>query len=154
MGEVQQKERNMTINELYEKIRGEKTRSAFGRGVTEYALEMLDSVISGNYGGISGDSDALSLDVGHLLNHVEGNGLMLGDSWGRETMAKVRSLCDSASMGGNFIIYDGEIVERLCPPSARKRNRNKARELECRALYCAVRRIHGICRWELNVKKD
>ena len=136
----------MKIKELYGKVQERKTNSTFGRGVTEYALEMLDSVISGEYDGISGDSDCTELNVGHLLNHVEGNSIKVDDAWNGETASKVRSLCDSASYGGNFLIYDDDIVERLCPPSTRKRNHSKAMDLQCRALLVAVKYIRGVVR--------
>ena len=136
----------MDIRELYGKVQGRKTTSTFGRGVTEYALEMLDSVISGEYDGISGDSDCTELNVGHLLNHVDGDSIKVDDAWDGETASKVRSLCDSASYGGNFLIYDDDIVERLCPPSTRKRNRSKTMDLQGRALLLAVKYIRGVVR--------
>ena len=136
----------MKISELYDKVQDRKTDSTFGRGVTEYALEMLDSVISGEYDGISGDSDCTELNVGHLLNHVDGDSVKVDDAWDGETASKVRSLCDSASYGGNFLIYDDDIVERLCPPSTRKRNHSKAMDLQCRALLVAVKYIRGVVR--------
>ena len=136
----------MKISELYDKVQDRKTDSTFGRGVTEYALEMLDSVISGEYDGISGDSDCTELNVGHLLNHVDGDSVKVDDAWDGETASKVRSLCDSASYGGNFLIYDDDIVERLCPPSTRKRNRGKAMDLQGRALLLAVKYIRGVVR--------
>jgi len=136
----------MTIEELYGKVACRETSSTFGRGVTEYALEMLDSVISGNYDGMTGESDCKELQVSHLLNHVDGDGIFLDSAWDGETAGKVHTLCGSASYGGNFCIYDEDIVERLCPPSTRRRNRGKARELECRALLIAVKVIRGFCR--------
>lgn len=136
----------MNIKELYEKVNERHTNSTFGRGVTEYALEMLDSVISGEYEGISGDSDCSGLNVGHLLNHVDGNPVKVDDAWDGETASKVRSLCDSASYGGNFLIYDDDIVERLCPPSTRRRNHGKAMDLQGRALLIAVKYIRGVVR--------
>ena len=136
----------MNIRELYGKVQERKTNSTFGRGVTEYALEMLDSVVSGEYDGISGDSDCTELNVGHLLNHVDGDSIKVDDAWDGETASKVRSLCDSASYGGNFLIYDDDIVERLCPPSTRKRNHNKAMDLQGRALLLAVKYIRGVVR--------
>jgi hypothetical protein len=141
-----EKERIMNIRELYGKVQERHTNSTFGRGVTEYALEMLDSVISGDYDGISGDSDCTELNVGHLLNHVDGNLIKVDDVWDGETASKVRSLCDSASYGGNFLIYNDNIVERLCPPSTRKRSYNKAMDLQGRALLLAVKYIRGVVR--------
>jgi hypothetical protein len=66
----------MTIGELYEELKARKARSAFGRGVTEYALEMLEPVMSGDYDGITWDSACDVLDAGHLLNHVGGDGIL------------------------------------------------------------------------------
>ena len=131
----------MNIKDLYNEIKNETAKSQFGRGVIAYALEMLDAVIAGDYSDVNGDSEITALDLGHLINHVDGNPYKLNKIWGTDALRKVESVCREASMGGNFIIYDEEILERCCPPSQRKRNRSHSREIETRALFKAVRKI-------------
>ena len=133
----------MNIKDLYNEIKNETAKSQFGRGVIAYALEMLDAVIAGDYSDVNGDSEITALNLGHLINHVDGNPYKLNKIWGTDALRKVESVCREASMGGNFIIYDEEILERCCPPSQRKRNRSHSREIETRALFKAVRKIKG-----------
>ena len=131
----------MNIKDLYNEIKNETAKSQFGRGVIAYALEMLDPIIVGDYKDVNGDSEITALNLGHLLNHVDGNNYTLNKIWGNDAIGSVKSLCGEASMGGNFIIYDEEILERCCPPSQRKRNRSHSREIETNALYKAVCKI-------------
>ena len=133
----------MNVKDLYNEIKNETAKSQFGRGVIAYALEMLDPIIAGDYNGVNGDSEITALDLGHLINHVGGNPFKLNKVWGKDALSNVESLCREASMGGNFIIYDEEILERCCPPSQRKRNRSHSREIETKALFKAVRKIKG-----------
>ena len=133
----------MNIKDLYNEIKNETAKSQFGRGVLAYALEMLDKIIAGDYRDVNGDSEVTALDLGHLINHVEGNNYQLNKLWGKNALVNVESLCREASMGGNFIINDEEILERCCPPSRRKRNRSHSREIETKAIFKAVRKIKG-----------
>lgn len=133
----------MNIKDLYNEIKNETAKSQFGRGVIAYALEMLDKIVAGDYSDVNGDSEVTALDLGHLINHVDGNNYKLNKIWGSDALRKVESLCREASMGGNFIIYDEEILERCCPPSQRKRNRSHSREIETKAIFKAVRKIKG-----------
>ncbi len=133
----------MNVKDLYNEIKNETAKSQFGRGVIAYALEMLDPIIAGDYKGVNGDSEITALDLGHLINHCGGNPFKLNKVWGKDALPKVKSLCSEASMGGNFIIYDEEILERCCPPSQRKRNRSHSREIEANALFKAVSKIKG-----------
>lgn len=111
----------MNIKELAAKIEALKpaARGTFSKGVLAYASEMLDSIISGDYEGVNGDSDVSALDLGHLINHLDGNGLKLNRKWTPAEVNKCASLCSAASFGGNFLIYADAIVERLFPKSKR-----------------------------------
>ena len=133
----------MNIKDLYTAIQNETAKSQFGRGVITYALEMLDKIIAGDYSDANGDTEVTALNLGHLINHVDGNNYQLNKIWDKNALVNVESLCREASMGGNFIIYDEEILERCCPPSQRKRNRNHSRDIETRAIFKAVRKIKG-----------
>lgn len=142
----------MNIKDLYNEIKNETAKSQFGRGVIAYALDMLDPIISGDYSDVNGDSEITALNLGHLLNHVDGNCYSLNTSWDKTAFAKAESLCSEASLGGNFIIYDEEILERCCPPSQRKRNRNHSRDIETKALFRAVRKIKGYAYRQFKAK--
>ena len=119
----------MTIDELYCKVRARKAIGHFQHGVTEYAKEMLESVIGGDYDGIDGKS-FISIAVRGRWNEAE--------------VAKIGHLCSEASRGGNFLVYDSDILERLCPPSQRRRNASRAMELQARALWQAVNIIGAV----------
>lgn len=121
----------MTVSETRRHIEAEKPRSAWDRGVREYALELADELIErekhcGNPIP-AGDVKALK---SALLNGA--------DSW-REY-----------SNGGCSLIYDGDIAERLCSPSELKKrkggeyapNRNETwLDVQARALWAAEIKI-------------
>lgn len=130
----------MTIDELYGKV----LAGHFQRGVTEYAKEMLESVIGGDYDGIDGKCGISELKVSHLLNHVGGDSIAVRARWGVDVVAKIGQLCSEASRGGNFLVYDSDILERLCPPGQRRRNASRAMELQTRALWQAVNIIGAL----------
>lgn len=99
-------------------------RSAWGRGVTAYALELLDNYEEG-YGADTAPTED------DLLNGAR--------NW------------HDYSWGGCSLIYDPDIAGRLCTPSELKRSRNGERrpnsveqwlDVQARALYQAERRIH------------
>lgn len=92
-----------TIEELREAIKNQPARSAWKRGVKEYALELVDGLqeaISGGYfdAGKMADKQALRAQ---LLNGAR--------DWSQY------------SYGGSALIYDGDIAERLCSPSVLKK---------------------------------
>ena len=95
----------MTIDELKQAIADEKPRSAWGRGVKEYAEELteeLEDAIRDGYYAEDKLTDRAALKA-QLLNGA-GN-------WSQY------------SYGGSALIYDGDIAERLCSPSEYKRSR-------------------------------
>ena len=124
----------MTINDIRQHIENDKTRnrSAWGRGVTAYASDLLDQLQeSVDYG------DA---DLSRILEHRYLRGVLLNaaESW------------EQYRWGGCSLIYDGDIAERLCPPSELKKNRNGERrpnsreewlDVQARALRQAANRI-------------
>lgn len=94
---------NDTLNKALAVINEKTARSAWERGVREYAeelLEQLDEAISGGY--FFADDLAAPLMVKKAL-------LNGADSWSQY------------SWGGSALIYDGDIAERLCCPSELKR---------------------------------
>ena len=100
---------NNTLTKAYELINSKKARSAWERGVREYAeelLEELDEAITGGWF----DADNLAAPI--MLKKAMLNG---ADDW------------SAYSWGGCSLIYDGDIAERLCSPSELKRTRNGER---------------------------
>lgn len=89
----------MTINSsaltaTRELLNARHDRSAWDRGVTAYALDLLETFA---------DTSAAELDRSALLNGAS--------SW------------TEYSYGGCALIYDSDIAERLCTPSELKRKR-------------------------------
>lgn len=98
------------IEAAREALTTRKDRSAWDRGVTAYALELLDTLdeaISGGY------DEPDTLAAPKMLDRAMLNGAR---DWSQY------------SWGGSALIYDGDIAERLCSPSELKRTRNG----ECR----------------------
>ena len=119
-----------TINEVREELKARKDRSAWSRGVTAYALELLDD-LEENRRFNNADMHLHPLELKtELLNGA--------DSW------------DAYSWGGSALIYDSDIAERLCTPSELKKTRNGERrpnsreewlDTQARALFQAANRI-------------
>ena len=110
-----------TINQLREAINQAPARSAWSRGVKEYALELIEELPDEQefYGSPA--------DMKSLLNGAQ--------DW------------QEYSEGGNSLIYDTDIAERLCNPTEYKRTREgdnppNSREnwidVQARALYQAA----------------
>lgn len=106
----------MTNQEIYNAIESKKTRSAWDKGVKEYALELMEVAIDENW----------TADEKHLLNGAQ--------SW-REF-----------SWGGCSLIYNQDIAERLCTKTELKKTKNGQRrpnsreewlDTQARALYQA-----------------
>ena len=130
------------IEKLYQSIESEKQRSAWDKGVTQYALEMVEQLgeqISNGYFNELDLSDSKKVRAA-LLNGAE--------NWSQY------------SWGGCSLIYDGDIAERLCCPSELKKTRNGERrpnsreewlDVQARALFQAANRI---CRHIRTLEKS
>lgn len=106
-------------------------RSAWGRGVLDYANELLDTLeeaIDGSYFDPD-DLAACKMVSSALLNGAS--------DW------------NAYSWGGSALIYNGDIAARLCSPSELKKTRNGERrpnsredwlDVQARALFQASRR--------------
>lgn len=113
----------MTINtqQLAAAIETRKTRSAWDKGVTLYALDLLDNI-----------RDLTAADSMRDLQTALLNGAR---DW------------KEYSWGGCSLCYNSDIAERLCTPSELKRTRGGARrpnsreewlDVQARALYQAA----------------
>lgn len=101
----------------------EKSKSAWKRGVMQYAIELINDV------------DLTDVCNQKLLEKTILNG---ADSW------------NQYSEGGCAFVYDGDICDRLCPPSVVKRKdhgrlppngRESWIDVQTRALFQAARII-------------
>ncbi|MBQ2348675.1 MAG: hypothetical protein II388_09970 [Clostridia bacterium] len=142
MIEEEQEETNMNTN-IIEAIRkaleSRTDRSAWSKGVTSYALEILDTV------------EERAAEEGHEPATVqELNGFMLNGAKDYNHPRDLFKAWSVASWGGSYEIYDTEIAKRLCTPSELKKTHNGERrpnsrenwlDVQARALYQASRLI-------------
>ena len=143
----------MNVNDLNSMIQGRTIyKSTWARGIKAYMLEMLESIINGDYPGLNGDSDVSQVKLSNLINHCGGDFLSLTDTTNSETWGKVKDLCREASNGGNFLIYNEDIMERLFPKSARTRSReNNALYFQGLAITEAVSTLRKTVKIHLQI---
>lgn len=112
----------MNKKTLYDKVKALEPRSAWNKGVKEYALELVET-----------------------LEEVPCNCLLL-----RKALLNGADTWRDYSYGGCSLIYDSDIAERLCTPSELKRKKGgelppNSRETwldtQSRALNQACRKI-------------
>ena len=117
---------------IKQKLETRKDRSAWNKGVTIYALELLDEIKE------SIDYNGKEPETLEELKRIALNG---AENW------------DEYSWGGCSLIYNGDIAERLCTPSELKKTRNGERrpnnreewlDVQARALRQAYSRIKWI----------
>ena len=134
---------------IYERMTKElearKDRSAWNKGVTLYALELVEEL--------------------EERAEYEGRNPEAGKEC-REWMLNGAQDWDQYSRGGRSLIYDSDIAERLCCPSKLKRTRNGERrpnsreewlDTQARALYQAANRVSSLYRsiyGEMKVEGD
>lgn len=123
----------MNIEKLRESIAAEKQHSAWDKGVTQYALELVDELAEQIGGGYV---DPTELVKSRILRAALLNG---AKNWSQY------------SWGGCSLIYDSDIASRLCCPSELKKTRNGERrpnsreewlDVQARALYQAANRVY------------
>lgn len=122
----------MKKTELLNAIENMKARSAWDRGVKEYAYELVEGL---EVEEIPADSQELK---SLLLNGA--------DTW------------EQYSWGGSSLIYDFDIAERLCTPSELKRvkggerrpnSREEWLDVQVRSLLQAANRICKLATWRV-----
>lgn len=130
------------IEKLYQSIESEKQRSAWDKGVTQYALELVEQLgeqINGGY------FEELDLTESKKVRAALLNGAA---NWSQY------------SWGGCSLIYNSDIAERLCSPSELKKTRNGERrpnsreewlDTQARALFQAANRV---CRHIRTLEKS
>lgn len=128
----------MTIyDRMAKELEARKDRSAWDKGVTVYALELVEQLAEAAEGGFLNADD---LTAPRMLRKALLNG---ADDW------------SAYSWGGCSLIYNSDIAERLCSPSELKRTRNGSRrpnsreewlDTQARALYQAANRVYKALR--------
>lgn len=113
-------------------LNNRKDRSAWDRGVTAYALDLVEGLEEASaYNGR--DPETVQECREWMLNGAR--------DW------------NQYSWGGSALIYDSDIAERLCAPSELKKTRNGERrpnsredwlDVQARALYQACNRVARI----------
>lgn len=124
----------MTIYErMTKELEARKDRSAWNKGVTVYAIDMVERLKEAVEDGYV---DADDLTAPRMLRKALLNG---ADDW------------SAYSWGGSSLIYDRDIAELLCCPSELKRTRNGERrpnsreewlDVQARALFQAANRVY------------
>lgn len=124
--------KNNLIAAMREKIESRNDRSAWGRGVNVYALEMLDDLQTAENGGYFDSARVLEP---RYLRSVLLNG---AQDW------------KEYSWGGSSLIYNSDICERLSAPWEIRKTRGGERrpnareewlDTQARALFQAANRI-------------
>lgn len=123
------------IAKIAAELETRKDRSAWNKGVTLYAWDLLDEIQErANY-------EHKEPENADELKEYALNG---AESW------------DQYSWGGSALIYNGDIAERLCSPSELKKTRNGERrpnsreewlDTQARALSQAFTRIRRIFKY-------
>lgn len=131
--EQEEETMNKNIIEIIKKeVEAARSRSAWSKGVTAYALELVESLEEAIDGGYFDPSD---LEAPKLVERALLNG---ASDWSQY------------SWGGSSLIYDSDIAERLCCPSELKKTRNGERrpnareewlDVQARALFQACSRV-------------
>ena len=128
----------MTIyDRMAKELESRNDRSAWDKGVTVYALELVEQLAEAAEGGYINTADLTSWS---MLRKAMLNGAI---DW------------SDYSWGGCSLIYNGDIAERLCCPSELKRTRNGERrpnsreewlDVQSRALIQAAKRVYDTLR--------
>lgn len=123
-----------TLNKVAAELEAQKDRSAWGRGVNAYALELVEEL--------------------RERAAYEGRNPEPGKEC-REWMLNGAQDWNQYSWGGSSLIYDGDIAERLCTPSELKKTRHGERrpnsreewlDTQARALTQACNRVARVYR--------
>lgn len=133
----QEGKKNMTLlNNIKTELKTRKDRSAWDKGVTLYALELVESL------------EELESYNGEEFQRITEKDMLNGaDNWG------------AYSWGGCSLICNSDIAKRLCNPSELKKTRNGERrpnsreewlDTQARALYQAYRRIKTISMLDIH----
>ena len=131
---AEEAQQESTLDKVAAELEAKKDRSAWGRGVNAYALELLEELKE--------------------RAAYEGRNPEPGKEC-REWMLNGAQDWEQYSWGGSSLIYDGDIAERLCTPSELKKTRHGERrpnsreewlDTQARALNQACNRVARLYR--------
>lgn len=131
---AEEAQQESTLDKVAAELEAHKDRSAWGRGVNAYALELVEELKE--------------------RAAYEGRNPEPGKEC-REWMLNGAQDWNQYSWGGSSLIYDGDIAERLCTPSELKKTRHGERrpnsweewlDTQARALYQACNRVARVYR--------
>ena len=131
---AEEAQQESTLDKVAAELEAQKDRSAWGRGVNAYALELLEEL--------------------RERAAYEGRNPEPGKEC-REWMLNGAQDWAQYSWGGSSLIYDSDIAERLCTPSELKKTRNGERrpnsreewlDTQARALNQACNRVARLYR--------
>lgn len=124
-------------NRIKAQLEAHKDRSAWDKGVTKYAFELVEEL--------------------EERASYEGRNPAAGEEC-RKWMLNGARDWNAYSWGGSSLIYDCDIAERLCTPSELKKTRHGERrpnsreewlDTQARALYQACNRVSRLYRTEV-----
>ena len=131
---AEEAQQESTLDKVAAELEAHKDRSAWGRGVNAYALELVEEL--------------------RERAAYEGRNPEPGKEC-REWMLNGAQNWNQYSWGGSSLIYDGDIAERLCTPSELKKTRHGERrpnsreewlDTQARALTQACNRVARVYR--------
>lgn len=131
---AEEAQQESTLDKVAAELEAHKDRSAWGRGVNAYALELVEEL--------------------RERATYEGRNPEPGKEC-REWMLNGAQDWNQYSWGGSSLIYDSDIAERLCTPSELKKTRHGERrpnsreewlDTQARALYQACNRVARVYR--------
>ena len=123
----------MKLNELISELNNKKFRSAWDKGVNEYALELCEELeYSMNYEELEEVPTSIKILDKMLLNGAS--------DW------------HQYSWGGCSLIYDGDIAKRLCSPSELKKCHEGSRKPNAREDWLDVQ-ARALRQASLRIKK-
>ena len=102
--------------EIKKEVADVKAKSAWRKGVKNYAIDLLDE-LAAEYGNEYQFDNTIALENG-LLNGAK--------NW------------NDYSYGGCALIYDGDIAKALCTPSELKKSKNARYNPNCRETWLDV----------------
>lgn len=131
--------KNNIIEKIRQELEARKDRSAWGRGVNGYALEILDVI------------EERSNEEGHEpQTRAELENFALNGAQDYKHPNNLYNAWSVASWGGSYEIYNEDIAKRLCTPSELAKTRDGERrpnsredwlDVQARALFQAFNRI-------------
>ena len=131
---AEEAQQESTLDNVAAELEARKNRSAWDKGVTVYALELVEELR---------ERAAYEWCIPEPGKEC------------REWMLNGAQDWNQYSWGGSSLIYDGDIAERLCTPSELKKTRHGERrpnsreewlDVQARALYQACNRVERIYR--------